>query len=71
MTMGADGPIHFTPLRAKSLPSPTGVALIFDVDLSARKSQIPDTPFLDSPAGPSDITNPQLISENWLHSKEP
>jgi hypothetical protein len=67
----ANLPADRKPMRLKSLPSPTGVALMYDAALPEHASSIPAPPSLDSPTGPSEVQNPQLISENWLHSKEP
>ena len=63
------------PLPPKAMITPSGVTMAFEMALttpSGRAHQSNQSP-VSSAALPeaAKIPNPQLISENWLHSKEP
>jgi hypothetical protein len=68
-------PIPREPSPPKTVTTPSGMVLMFEIGLtesSTRTHRSTQSPV--SSAALSDaatIPNPQLISENWLHSKEP
>ncbi len=67
--------LPFTSLPPKAVVTPSGMTLAFEINLTdptLRNNGSNQSPV--SSAALSDaakIPNPQLISENWLHSKEP
>lgn len=67
--------LPYKPMPPKTVVTPSGVALAFEVDLTApngRTNRSNQSPVSSAALpGAAKIPNPQLISENWLHSKEP
>jgi len=74
-TTTANQVVPVAPLPSITVVMPSGMALAFEAGLpdpTVRLNRSAQTPV--SSAALSDVAkipNPQLISENWLHSKEP
>jgi hypothetical protein len=74
-TMAGGPALPSKPLPPMTVSTPAGLVLAFEIGLpepSAQTQRSPQSP-VSSPAlsDAAKIPNPQLISENWLHSKEP